>query len=80
MRDRYPAAWHASHRASLTHEDLEILHGVLGSLPRRYVLRPSKQRTYSDLAMDSNRMDTLTRLTGVCPAVRLTLLELGDLA
>jgi len=77
VRDRYPAAWHAAHRASLTHEDLEILHGLM---PRRYVLRQSKQRTYSDLAMDSNRMDSLTRLEGVCPAVRLTLLELGDLA
>jgi hypothetical protein len=59
-------------------EDLNILHSPVP--PRGYVLRQSKQRTYSDLAMDSNRMDTLTRLEGVSPAVRLTLLELGDLA
>ena len=58
-------------------EDLNILHTP--GPPRRYVLRQSKQRTYSDLAMDANRMDTLTRLAGVSPAVRLTLLELEGL-
>ena len=73
-------SWYSTsrnYRAPLTDDDLAILHTVV---PRRYVLRQSKQRTYSDLAMDANRMDTLTRLEGVSPAVRLTLLELGELA
>ena len=75
----YPGVeFRAALRAALTMEDLNILHSP--GPPRGYVLRQSKQRTYSDLAMDSNRMDTLTRLEGVSPAVRLTLLELGDLA
>ena len=74
----YPAVeFPAALRAALTPEDLAIIHGLA---PRCHVLRRSKQRTYSDLAMDSNRMDSLTRLAGVCPAVRLTLLELGELA
>ena len=71
----YSTGW--TYRAPLTDDDLAILHTVE---PNRYVLRQSKQRTYSDLVMDSNLMDSLTRLTGVCPAVRLTLLELGELA
>ena len=75
----YPGVeFRAALRAALTMEDLNILHSPVP--PRGYVLRQSKQRTYSDLAMDADLMDSLTHLEGVSPAVRLTLLELGALS